>query len=67
MFRWDLEALAVYEYCIYCLQKNPSLAELTWREALGHARFEKDPKNKAVNEENTFCNHHTQVSFIYNR
>lgn len=47
---------------MYCAQQNPSVADLTWRRALGHARTQQNPKNKAVNEGNKISDQ--QMEFI---
>lgn len=47
---------------MYSAQQNPSVAELTWRRALDHARIQQNPKNKAVNEGNKISDQ--QMEFI---
>lgn len=45
---------------MYSAQQNPSVAELTWRRVLGHARIQQNPKNKALNEGNKIYDQHME-------
>lgn len=44
---------------MYCAQQNPSVAELTWRRVLGHAKIQQE-KKKAINEGNTIYDQHME-------